>query len=420
MSTTPTASLWRDRDFLKLWTAQTISMLGSSISFLALPLIAVNFLQATPWQMGLFTTMSTLPALLIGLFAGVWIDRYRRRPLLLVTNVGQALILIMITGLALAGWLRMELLYLFAFALAGFRLFFDIANQSFLPTLIGREQLVEGNSKLEISRSGVAIAGPGLAGLLVQWLTAPLAILFDAASFLLAALWIGTIQKPEARLATAGREPMVRAIRSGLQLVFGNRTLFVLTGALASGALFTAVVDAVLLLYLTRELHLAAGLIGLGFGVGSLGFMAGALLQERVTRRFGLRATLIVGLLLTGVGDLLIALVTGRASLTVILIALAAGQFCFGVGRTTFNISQVSLRQRVTPDAMQGRMNATIRFVTAGFIAVGGLLGGLLGVTIGLQWTLIVAAVGELLVVLWLVGPLGSAATDASMPSVAL
>ncbi len=415
--TTTAANLWHNTDFRKLWAAQTISMLGSSISFLALPLIAVNFLQATPWQMGLFTTMSTLPALLIGLFAGVWIDRYRRRPLLLATNIGQGLLLVVVSAMAVAGWLRIEWLYLFAFALAAFRLFFDIANQSFLPTLIGRDQLVEGNSKLEISRSGVAIAGPGLAGLLVQWLTAPLAILFDAASFLIAAWCIGAIQKPEDRLSTAGREPMISAIRSGLQLVFGNRTLWSITGALATGALFTAVVDAVLLLYLTRELRLGAGLIGLGFGVGSLGFMAGALLQERVTRRFGLRATLIVGLLLTGVGDLLIALVTGRAPLTVILIALAAGQFWFGVGRTTFGISQVSLRQRVTPDDMQGRMNATIRFVTAGFIAVGGLVGGALGVTIGLQWTLIVAAVGEVLVALWLVGPLQGATTDVPIPS---
>ncbi|MCB0183045.1 MAG: MFS transporter, partial [Caldilineaceae bacterium] len=341
-------NLWHHRDFLKLWSGQTISMLGSSISFLALPLIAVNFLQATPWQMGIFTTMSTLPALLIGLFAGVWIDRYRRRPLLLIANIGQALLLIAITGFALSGWLRMELLYLFAFALAAFRLFFDIAYQSFLPTLIGRDHLMEGNSKLEISRSGVAIAGPGIAGALVQWLTAPIAILFDAASFLIATVLIAVIRKPEAPLLSGGREPMLRAIRSGLHLVFGNRTLFLITGALATGALFTAAVDAVMLLYLIRILELTAGLIGIIFGVGSLGFMAGALFQPRLVARLGQRKTLVLGLLLTGLGDLLIPLVPHGATLPVVLAMLFAGQCIYGVGRTSFGISQVSLRQRVT------------------------------------------------------------------------
>src|SRR3954453_18414698 len=156
----PSAGLWRHTDFVKLWVAQTISLLGSSVSFLALPLIAVSVLNATPVQMGILAAVNTLPALMLGLFAGVWVDRHRRRPILIATNIGQAVLLIVISAAAVLHVLRMEELYVLAFGITTFRLFFDVADQSLLPTLIGREQLVEGNSKLEMSRSGVAIVGP--------------------------------------------------------------------------------------------------------------------------------------------------------------------------------------------------------------------------------------------------------------------
>ena len=403
---TASAGLWRNRDFVKLWVAQTISLLGSSVSFLALPLIAVSLLNATPVQMGIFTTMSTLPALLLGLLAGVWVDRHRRRPILMATNLGQAILLIVISVAAVLHMLRMTHLYLLAFGLALFRLFFDVADQSLLPALVGREQLVEGNSKLEMSRSAVAIAGPGLAGGLVQLITAPFAILFDAVSFLVSALCIAAIRTPETLAATPQhREPMRQAIRAGLRLVLGHQALRALTGALATSALFTAMVDAVLLLYLTRELRLQPSVLGLVFACGSVGFMIGALLQARATRRFGLSKTLIAGLVLTGLGDLLIPMVNGAVAVVVIVLVLIVAQFCFGLGRTTFNISQITLRQTLTPDHLLGRMNATTRFVGAGATALGGLLGGLLGVAIGVQWTLVLAAVGEMLACTWLLLP---------------
>ena len=182
------AGLWRNADFLKLWIAQAISLLGSAVSFLALPLIAVSFLHATPVQMGVLTAVNTLPALLLGLFAGVWVDRHRRRPILIATDIGQAALLIVVSMAAVLHVLRMEELYVLALGIAAFSLFFDVADQSLLPTLVGRDQLVEGNSKLEMSRSAVAIVGPALAGVLIQLVTGPLAILFDAASFLVSAL----------------------------------------------------------------------------------------------------------------------------------------------------------------------------------------------------------------------------------------
>jgi MFS family permease len=356
--------------------------------------------------MGVLAAVNTLPALLLGLFAGVWVDRHRRRPILIATDIGQAALLIMVSGTAVLHVLRMEELYVLAFAIAAFSLFFDVADQSMLPALIGRDQLVEGNSKLEMSRSAVAIVGPALAGALIQLVTAPLAILFDAGSFFVSALCIASIGVSETIASTRQhQQTMGHAINAGLRLLLGNRALRALTGALATSALFTSMLDAVLLLYLTRELHLAPGLIGLIFGCGSVGFLLGALLQARATRRLGLRATIIVGLLLTGCGDLLIPTVTGTTAGVLIVLVLFGGQFCFGLGRTTFSISQVSLRQSLTPDHLLGRMNATTRFVRAGCMALGGLLGGLLGAAIGLRGTLVLAAVGEILTITWLLLP---------------
>ncbi len=404
---TQSAGLWRNSYFVKLWVAQTISLLGSAVSFLALPLIAVSFLNATPVQMGMLTAVNTLPALLLGLFAGVWLDRHHRRPILIATDIGQAVLLIVVSGAAVLHALRMEELYMLAFGIAAFSLFFDVADQSLLPALIGRDQLVEGNSKLELSRSAVAIVGPALAGGLIQLATAPRAILFDAGSFFISALCIASMSVSETITSIPQRQQTMRhAIGDGVRLVLDNRSLRALTGALATSALFTSMLDAVLLLYLTRELHLRPGLIGLIFGCGSVGFLLGALLQARATRRCGLRATLMVGLLLTGCGDLLIPTITRTTAGVLVVLVLFAGQFCFGLGRTTFSISQVSLRQRITPDHLLGRMNATTRFVRAACMALGGLLGGLLGVAIGLRGTLVLAAVGEVLTIAWLLTPL--------------
>src|SRR5919202_1987893 len=415
------AGLWLNSGFVKLWAAQTISLLGSAVSFLALPLIAVSSLHATPVQMGVLAAVNTLPALLLGLFAGVWVDRHRRRPMLIATDIGQAMLLIVVSGAAVLHVLRMEELYVLAFGIAAFNLFFDVADQSLLPTLVGRDQLVEGNSKLEMSRSAVAIVGPALAGALIQLITGPLAILFDVASFLVSALCIASISLSE----TVARRPqhqqtLGHAISTGWRLVLANRALRALTGALSTGALFTSMLDAVLLLYLTHELHLAPGVIGLFFGCGSVGFLLGALLQARATRRFGLRATLIGGLLLTGCGDLLIPTVTGTTAGVLVLLVLFTGQFCYGMGRTTFRISQVSLRQSITPDHLLGRMNATTSFVRAACMAAGGLLGGLFGTAIGLRGTLVLAALGEILTMAWLLpgGSLTSTAAEAEWVSI--
>jgi Na+/melibiose symporter-like transporter len=280
-------------------------------------------------------------------------------------------------------------------------LFFGTAYQAFLPALIGRAQLVEGNSKLELSRSAAEIVGPGLAGGLVQLVTAPLAILVDAFSFLLSGALLGAIRTPEPLPpAPAESQNIWREIGEGLRLVARNPLLRAMAGCNGTLNLFNATLEAVAILYLSQQLHLSPGWIGFIFAAGGLGFLVGALLPDLVTRRFGLGKVMMGGLLLTGGSDLLTPLAGG--SFVVVTLLLITGQFFFGIGLTLFNVAQVSLRQAVTPDSLQGRMNATIGFIAWALVPVGALLGGWLGETIGLRPTLFLSAGGEMLAVLWL------------------
>ena len=396
--------LWRHPDFVKLWTGQTISLVGSQVTFLALPLTAVLVLNATPAQMGFLTAAGALPSLLVGLFAGVWVDRRRRRPILIATDLGRAALLLLIPAAALLGVLRIEYLYAVAFLVGALGLFFEVAHHSFLPSLVGREQLVEGNSKLEISDSVAEIVGPGLAGGLVQLVTAPIAIAVDAISFLISALFLGLIRTPEpAPKPPDEQQNILGEAVDGLSLVSRNALLRAIAGSMSTLHLFNSVLEAVFVLYVTRELGIGPGLLGLIFASGSVGFLIGALLPGWVTRRFGLGSGIIGGLLLVGLSDLLIPLVGGSVVMVVRILVLMAAQFFFGLGLTIFNIGQVSVRQAVTPDHLLGRMNATLSFIAAGSVPLGGLLGGGLGEMIGLRPTLVLAALGEMLAVLWLI-----------------
>jgi MFS family permease len=397
------AGLWRHADFVKLWTGQTISLIGSQITFLALPLTAVLVLDATPAQMGFLTAAEGIPSLLVGLFVGVWVDRYHRRPILIAADLGRAALLLVIPVAAILGVLRIEYLYIVAFLVGTLELVFDVAQRSFLPSLVKREQLVEGNSKLEMSRSVAMILGPGVAGGLVQLVTAPIAMAFDAISFLLSALFLGWIRTPEpAPRPSDQRESIWEEIGEGLRLVSGDKLLRAVAGCIGTLGLFNSVLEAVLILYVTRELGIGPGLLGLAFAGGSVGFLLGTLLPGWVTRRFGLGPGIIGGLLLVGLSDLLIPLAGGSVVVLVIMMVLMTAQFFFGLGFVIFNTGQVSLRQALTPDHLQGRMNAVISFIGWGVMPLGGLLGGGLGETIGLRSTLLLAALGEILAILWL------------------
>ncbi len=387
------ASLWRNQDFVKLWSAQTISAVGSKVSFLALPLTAVVVLNATPLQMGYLSAAGSLPALLFGLLVGVWVDRRKRRGLLIFADWGRGLLLLLIPLAAWLGLLTMNLLYPILFLTSALGLLFGTAYHAYLPQLVRREQLINANSKLELSRTVAEIAGPSLAGWLIEVATAPVAILLDAFSFLLSGLSLSLIHKPE---AVPQREDetqhLLKEIGEGIHLLLGNATLRALTVTTSTISFFNAALEAIYLLYMTHNLGLSAGWIGLIFGTGSLGFLLGALLPNRFVSRFGLGRTMIFGLILLALADLILPLARGPQPLVIALLIVA--QICFGFGLTFYNIGQVSLRQSITPEQMLGRMSGTIDFFQAGLIPLGALVGGLVGNWLGLRPTLLLAAGG--------------------------
>ncbi len=367
-----------------------------------MPLTAILLLDANAIQMGILAASLNLPALVVGLFVGAWVDRLQRRPLLIAADIGRAILLMSIPAAALLDLLTIEHLYVTAFLVGFLTLVFDVAYRSYLPSLVSRERLIEGNSKLELSRSAAEIGGPGLAGALIQVVTAPFAILVHAVSLLFSALFLGAIDASEAAAPARDAERRLwRDIADGLRLVFGHPMLRAIAGCAGTIGFFNAILETVLILYIVQELGLSPGVIGLIFAAGNVGFLLGALIPGRLTGWIGLGPALGLGLLVVGVGDLLVPLAAGPN--VVVLIMLAIAQFLFGAGYLVFNINQVSLRQALTPDHLQGRMNATMSFMLYGVVPAGAILGGVLGTTVGLRPTLFLAALGEILAILWLI-----------------
>ena len=283
-----------------------------------------------------------------------------------------------------------------------------------LPVLLGASGFISGSEtalfflnhhqRLELSRSVAEIAGPGLAGALVQLVMAPFAILVDAASFLLSAFLLLRIRSSEPQPPPVASQVggLADQIRVGLRLVATSSPLRAIAGCLASINLFNGLLEAVFVLYVTRVLGIGAGLLGLVFAAGSVGFLAGALIMDKVTVRLGLGATVTIGVAVAGVGDLLIPLLHGGMSMTLLVGLLMLAQALFGIGLVVFSAGQVSIRQGATPDDLQGRMNATMVFIAGAAVPAGALLGGWLGEAVGLRTALLIAAVGEILSVAWL------------------
>ena len=393
------SGLLRHPDFLKLWAGQSVSLVGSQVTRLALPFTAILSLHATAAQMGILGAVQLAPFLLLGLFVGVWVDRLRRRPILIAADIGRALLLLVIPVMALTQTLRIEYLYIVGFLLGTLELLFDVAYMSFLPSLIQREQLVDGNSMLQMSDSVAQVAGPGLGGALVQLLTAPLAILVDALSFLASALSIVAIRVREEPVQKVERRNAWGEIREGLQVVIGNPLLRAIGGCTATLNLFANALFTVYMLYCTGSLGMKPAVIGAIFAVGGLSTIAGTLLAGPAATRFGVGPMLIASPFLIGLASFFIPLAGGPPLLAVVL--LVGAQVLFGIGRPIFDINQLSLRQAITPARLQGRVNASMLFIIWGVIPIGSLLGGVLGTTIGIRQTLAVGAVGMSLAFIW-------------------
>jgi MFS family permease len=395
------ASLWRDRDFVKLWGAETVSLFGTQVTVLALPLTAVLTLKASAGELGLLNAARFAPFIAVILFAGVWVDRRRRRPVLIQTNIGRALLIALVPAAAALDILGIELLCAVGFLVGVLTVFFDVAYPSYVPSLVGRRRLTAGNSRLEASRSAAEVGGPGVGGILVGLVTAPFALLLDAISFLFSAAVLSRIRAREPEPSGAEeRSPTWPAIREGFRFTFADRYLRPIAGEAATFNLFEQTIMTVFVIYAVRELQLSAGLLGLIISIGAAGALVGAVAAPYPERRFGLGPTIVGSMLVACTVPLALPLVTGSRAVVVPLLGLTF--FVWGLAISVSNVHVVSLRQASTPDRLLGRMNASYRFFTYGAIPIGALIGGFLGEAVGLRETLFVGAGGLLLALAWI------------------
>lgn len=387
--------LWKHGDFLWLWSSQTVSQFGSQVSALALPLVAIVALRESAFEVAMLGMVEFLPFLLFSLPAGVWVDRLPRRPMLVVADVVRAVALITVP---IAYWLdalTIWQLYAVGFAVGVGTVFFDVAYQSYLPSLVAREDLSEGNSKLEISRSAAQLGGPGLGGVLIGILTAPVAVAADAISFVVSALLIGRIRTGERRPAREERRSLLSELWEGLRYVLRHEYVRGMAASVAIFNFFGNVGGAIFLVYLVRDLGMSATTIGLVLGLGNLGFLAGAFVAKRVEARLGVGRTIVGSMALSPFGLLLVPLATRETAAPLIV----ASGVIVGFAVVLYNVSAISLMQAITPDRLLGRMNASRRFVVWGVIPLGALTGGVLASTIGLRPTLFVGAIGASLAI---------------------
>jgi MFS family permease len=395
------SGLWSHPDFVRFWTADSLSWIGTQVSQLALPLIAAVTLDASAFQVGALAAAGQAPLFLLGLFAGAWVERRKRRPILIAADFCRALLLLIIPFAALLDALSMPLLYVVAFCVGIFTVFFDVSYLSYLPALVGRDRLVEANSKLEASASGAQVIGPFIGGVLVGILTAPFAMLVDACSFVGSAFFLRRIEtaEPEPE-APAVEQSIWRQIGDGLRYVGHEPTLRALAGCSAVTNFAGWVFLAVYILFMERELGLGATAIGLVFASGGVGALIGSLLAERLATRFGTGWTLVGSQFGFGVTGLLVPLAVLIPSVALPLVV--AAEFLQWLMLLIYAVNAVSLRQRITPDAYLGRVNATFTFVARGVVPLGSLTGGVLGGLIGLPMTLVVGEIGMFLAVGWL------------------
>lgn len=386
------------RDFRHLWAADAISQLGNRINVLAMPLLAITVLNASTVEVSLLRTLETAAWLVLGMPVGAWCDRLRCRPVLIVADVGRAVVFGTVPVAYLFGVLTIWQLFAVAAVTGILTVFFDVAHQTYLPRLIGRGELLDGNAKLQANTSVAAVVAPSVSGFLVQWFGAVTAVLVNAVSFLWSASWLGGIRASETRPVRTDKPRLVAEILAGLRLVLANPLLRVigLTGAMAS--LFQSAHLAVSVVFLVRTLHLAPGAIGLLSSTALVGAVIGAFVVRPIATRLGQARLMCVAALVYGAGFVLYPLTRSGWWLA----CWAVAGFVTSCAIVMLNVVQVSFQQTICPDELLGRMNATMKFLLWGTIPVGSALGGGLAVAAGLRGTLWIAAIGVLLSSVWL------------------
>jgi MFS family permease len=401
----PGLVLWRRSglwltEFPKFWAGQTVSVLGSQVTLLALPLIFVA-LNASAAEMGILRALQYLPYLLFGLPAGAWVDRVARRPLLLTADLGRAGLIFSVPLAAAFGMLHTEHVLFVAFAAGTLTVVFDVAQQAFVPSLVKRDYLTTANEQLEASRSLGLTLGPAIGGPIVQIVGAPFALLLDAASFLISAATLQAVRSVPETVAPPPQRNLRAEILEGVRIVARNPLLRSMCGCAATLNLCNNALFAVLLLYLSRDLHLAAPTIGLVLAALGPGGIIGAMLAGRIARIVGIGPTIVGSVVAAGLGFVLVLPAGPDQPALLPLVALSL--FVSGVSSPIYNVNTTSLRQAITPDRLRGRVMGSMRMVSWGSMPIGALLGGVLGEWLGVREAVALSAVGMGLAALWLI-----------------
>lgn len=400
----PKGSLWRDRNFTTMWTGQALSQFGAQITELAIPVLAVLLLNATEWEVGVLNAANLAAFLVVGLPAGAWIDRMRKRHVMIWADLVRAIALSTLPILAMFGALQMWHLYVVALIMGIATVFFDVSYQSIIPSLVRKNQIAEANGKLESTAQLAGLAGPAFGGWLVGIIAAPLAILVTVGTYLASFVALMFTRDREQPRPKHEHEPLMKEIGDGLKWVFGNPLLRRIVGTTGVANFFGTISQTLLPIFVLRELGLSPASLGLVFSLGAVGGLVGAVLTPRIVRAIGEARAIPVSALAFCAAPLLLPAVSLVPSLALPLLVLSGFIMSFTI--LLYNITQVTFRQRITPPRMLGRMNASIRFVVWGVMPIGALLAGLLGTWIGTVPTLWIGAIGELLAGLFVItGP---------------
>lgn len=386
-------------DFRRLWLADAISQIGTRMTFLAAPLLATLYLNASTFEVALVRTFESLAYLLFGLLAGAWVDRVRCRPVLIATDLGRAVLLLTVPAAALFGVLALWQLYVVMFAVGLLTVFFDVAHQSYLPRLLPPSKLVDANAKLAANASVAALTGAGAGGWLVQLLTAPFVFVLDALSMLWSALWVRSIKHREPPVPRAPDRHLGREIKEGVRFVARHPLLRPIALNTATVVLCQAAGMGVSIVFLVRDIGLSAGVIGLLGVIGLVGALLAAAVTRRLVDRFGQVRALMAGAACIGPAFLVQGFTTPGWGLAWWVVSGFVASFCI----VLTNVVMATIRQTVCPPTLLGRVNATMELTMWGVMPLGSLLGGVLGTVLGTRATLLWSGAAACLGVLWLV-----------------
>lgn len=396
--------LLREQEFRRFWIGQTISMFGDQITGLAVPVVAVLALGAEPAQMGLLVAVGLLPHLLFSLPAGVWLDRVRqRRRLMILMDLGRAAAIVSVPIAFYLNVLSLPLLFAIFFIVGTLSVIFDIAWNTLFVAVAKRDQYVEANSLLNGSRSLSSVGGPALAGVLIELIKAPLALVADAFSFVASAFFLSRLRATEAPIE---HDPgsIRNQLAVGLRFLARDPIIRPTVLSIATVNLFNYCFAGLFVLYVLKDLSVEPGVLGIALGVGAVGSVLGAVVSARIGRRIGIGRAWIVGLLAFPGATVLIPLIGPELAMPVILAGLFVSEFASGFGVMILDINGGSMLMARTPDRIRGRVNGAFRFVNMGVRPIGAVLGGVLGELFGVRETLLVVTLASMTGVLWLIG----------------